>query len=68
MLLSRLTSVKYDAMLVKSQRSYRIKLMSFGFRYGIEHEVAFYRADGAFADFTNTSFTDFQQIIDLLPE
>ena len=39
-----------------------------GFRYGIEHEVAFYRADGTFADFTNTSFTDFQQIIDLLPE
>lgn len=38
------------------------------FRYGIEHEVAFCRADGTFADFTNTRFEDFQQIVDLLPE
>ncbi len=37
-------------------------------RYGIEHEVAFCHADGRFADFTNTCFEDFQQIIDLLPE
>ena len=38
------------------------------FRYGIEHEVAFRRADGRFADFTNTDFQEFQQIIDQLPE
>lgn len=38
------------------------------FRFGIEHEVAFYRADGQFADFSNTRFEDFQQIIDRLPE
>lgn len=38
------------------------------FRFGIEHEVAFYRADGRFADFTNTRFEDFQQIVDRLPE
>ncbi|QTR49279.1 hypothetical protein [Candidatus Thiothrix anitrata] len=38
------------------------------FRFGIEHEVAFYRADGKFADFTNTRFEDFQQIVDRLPE
>jgi hypothetical protein len=38
------------------------------FRFGIEHEVAFYRADGTFADFTNTRFEDFQQIVDRLPE
>lgn len=37
------------------------------FRFGIEHEVAFYRADGKFADFTNTRFEDFQAIIDHLP-
>ncbi|EIJ33565.1 hypothetical protein [Thiothrix nivea] len=38
------------------------------FHFGIEHEVAFYRADGKFADFTNTRFEDFQQIVDRLPE
>lgn len=38
------------------------------FRFGIEHEVAFYRADGKFADFINTRFEDFQQIVDELPE
>jgi hypothetical protein len=37
------------------------------FRYGIEYEVAFSNEKGDFADFTNTSFSDFQAIIDLLP-
>jgi hypothetical protein len=37
-------------------------------RYGIEHEVAFRRADGAFADFTNTTFEELQGIVDALPE
>ncbi|WP_181784727.1 glutamate-cysteine ligase family protein, partial [Pseudonocardia pini] len=37
-------------------------------RYGIEHEVAFRRADGAFADFTNTAFAELQGIVDTLPE
>lgn len=38
------------------------------FKFGIEHEVAFQRLDGTFADFTNTQFEDFQKIIDALPE
>ena len=38
------------------------------FRYGIEHECAFLRPDGSFADATNTSFAEFQAIIDDLPE
>ncbi|MFC5951769.1 glutamate-cysteine ligase family protein [Pseudonocardia lutea] len=37
-------------------------------RYGIEHELAFRRADGAFADFTNTTFEELQGIVDALPE
>ena len=37
------------------------------FRFGIEHEVAFLNHQGKFADFHNTKFTDFQQIIDKLP-
>ncbi|MCW0214209.1 MAG: glutamate-cysteine ligase family protein [Pseudonocardia sp.] len=38
-----------------------------GVRFGIEHELAFLRADGAFADFTNTTFTELQDIVDALP-
>ena len=37
------------------------------FRYGIEHEVAFVNRKGQFADFTNTNFSDFQDIVDQLP-
>ncbi len=37
------------------------------FSFGIEHEVAFLNHQGKFADFHNTKFTDFQQIIDRLP-
>ncbi|GAA1849460.1 hypothetical protein GCM10009836_31560 [Pseudonocardia ailaonensis] len=37
-------------------------------RYGIEHEIAFRRGDGAFADFTNTTFEELQSIVDALPE
>jgi gamma-glutamyl:cysteine ligase YbdK (ATP-grasp superfamily) len=37
------------------------------FRYGIEHEVAFLRPDGQFADFANTSFAEFAQLIARLP-
>ena len=37
-------------------------------RYGIEHEIAFRRADGSFADFTNTTFEELQSIVDVLPE
>jgi hypothetical protein len=37
-------------------------------RYGIEHEVAFRHSDGAFADFTNTTFEELQGIVDALPE
>jgi len=38
-----------------------------GFRYGIEHESALQRADGTFADFTNTGFEELQAIVDALP-
>jgi gamma-glutamyl:cysteine ligase YbdK (ATP-grasp superfamily) len=37
------------------------------FRFGIEHEVAFLRSDGQFADFANTSFADLDRLIDQLP-
>ena len=38
------------------------------FRYGIEHECALLRPDGSFADFTNTTFDELQDIVDALPE
>ena len=38
------------------------------FRYGIEHESALLRPDGAFADFTNTHFDELQDIVDAMPE
>jgi len=38
-----------------------------GFRYGIEHEAALQRADGSFADFTNTRYEELQAIVDALP-
>ncbi|ERT08403.1 putative glutamate--cysteine ligase GCS2 [Lyngbya aestuarii BL J] len=37
------------------------------FFFGIEHEVAFLNSKGKFADFSRTTFADFQQIIDQLP-
>jgi hypothetical protein len=37
------------------------------FCFGIEHEVAFLNHQGKFADFHNTKFADFQQIVDKLP-
>jgi gamma-glutamyl:cysteine ligase YbdK (ATP-grasp superfamily) len=37
------------------------------FAFGIEHEVAFLRPDGRFADFANTTFAEFEQIIAALP-
>ncbi|PDW03833.1 glutamate-cysteine ligase family protein [Candidatus Viridilinea mediisalina] len=37
------------------------------FRFGIEHEVAFIRADGQFADFANTSFAELAQLVAALP-
>ena len=38
------------------------------FQFGIEHEVAFLRPDSSFADFSNTTYEEFSQMIDLLPE
>ncbi|EDX83809.1 hypothetical protein S7335_1506 [Synechococcus sp. PCC 7335] len=38
------------------------------FKFGIEHEVAFVRSDGEFADFSNTTFTEFDQIVSRLPQ
>ncbi len=37
------------------------------FYFGIEHEVAFLNSNGKLADFSNTKFADFNQIIDKLP-
>ncbi|MCK5897165.1 MAG: glutamate--cysteine ligase [Cocleimonas sp.] len=37
------------------------------FQYGIEHEIAFLNQHDEFADFTNTSFSVFSDIIDSLP-
>lgn len=37
------------------------------FQFGIEHEVAFLRPDGTFADFSNTTFAEFDALIAPLP-
>ncbi|WP_392534363.1 glutamate--cysteine ligase [Nostoc sp. C117] len=37
------------------------------FFFGIEHEVAFLNKEGKFADFSQTQFSDFNQIIEKLP-
>lgn len=37
------------------------------FKYGIEHEAAFFNSKGEFADFKNTLFSDFEKIISHLP-
>jgi hypothetical protein len=37
------------------------------FFFGIEHEVAFLNQEGKFADFSRTTFADFNQIIEKLP-
>ncbi|MFK8184265.1 MAG: glutamate--cysteine ligase [Phormidesmis sp.] len=38
------------------------------FKFGIEHEVAFIRPDGQFADFANTDFCEFEAIVAQLPQ
>ena len=38
------------------------------FRFGIEHEVAFIRPDGQFADYANTTFEEFERIVARLPQ
>ncbi|RRR69230.1 MAG: glutamate--cysteine ligase [Candidatus Viridilinea halotolerans] len=37
------------------------------FRFGIEHEVALLRPDGQFADFANTTFAEFADLVAQLP-
>ncbi|MFN8533634.1 MAG: glutamate--cysteine ligase [Dehalococcoidia bacterium] len=37
------------------------------FQFGIEHEVAFLRADGRFADWATTSFEEFDRLVRALP-
>lgn len=37
------------------------------FQYGIEHEVAFLNRQGDFSDFSNTPFSDFEAMIEMLP-
>lgn len=37
------------------------------FSFGVEHEVAFLRGDAQFADFTDTSYADFDRLIARLP-
>lgn len=44
-----------------------MKLPGMNFQFGIEHEVAFLRPDGQFADFANTSFAEFDAIVAQLP-
>ncbi len=38
------------------------------FKFGIEHEVAFIRPEGDFADFENTTFEEFDSIVSRLPQ
>lgn len=38
------------------------------FQFGIEHEVAFLRPNGQFADFGNTTFEEFEAIVRRLPQ
>ena len=38
------------------------------FKFGIEHEVAFIRPSGKFADFANTTFAEFDAIVSALPQ
>ncbi|MEL6880154.1 MAG: glutamate--cysteine ligase [Cyanobacteria bacterium J06607_10] len=38
------------------------------FQFGIEHEVSFVRPDGQFADYLNTTFTEFDAIVSQLPQ
>ena len=38
------------------------------FRFGIEHEVAFLHPNGQYADYANTSFSDFDAIVARLPK
>jgi len=37
------------------------------FRYGLEHEIALINSDGAFADFTNTAFSELEAVVETLP-
>ncbi len=37
------------------------------FRYGLEHEIALINEKGAFADFSNTAFSELQAIVEALP-
>jgi len=37
------------------------------FKYGIEHETAFINEDGTFADYTNTPYERFEQMVNSLP-
>ena len=41
--------------------------MDMSFHFGIEHEVAFLRSDGDFADYTNTTYQELADIIEELP-
>ena len=42
-------------------------MSAMNFKFGIEHEVAFLRPDGSFADFANTTFAEFDAIVASLP-
>ncbi len=37
------------------------------FRFGLEHEIALINENGAFADFSNTAFTELESIVEALP-
>ena len=44
-----------------------MQLDAMSFKFGIEHEVAFLRPNGEFADFANTTFVEFDAIVSRLP-
>ncbi len=49
------------------QSKYELQVIYMMFNFGIEHEVAFLNNQGKFADFSQTKFADFHQIIEKLP-
>jgi hypothetical protein len=49
------------------QSKYELQVIHMMFNFGIEHEVAFLNNQGKFADFSQTKFADFHQIIEKLP-
>jgi len=58
-----MTKHRYDSL----QSKYELQVIYMMFNFGIEHEVAFLNNQGKFADFSQTKFADFHQIVEKLP-